>query len=227
MRSATSTTASIGDALARYMWMSGHNVLHPMGWDAFGLPAENAAIRSGRHPAESTRENIAAIRRQMKRMGWSIDWKRELSTSDPEYYRWTQWLFLKFRVESRAGLEQLEREDLLQPEMSGAVDEADLVHVAAHGTHQQESPLFSSLRMHDGPLTVYDFERLDRALRLDVAEQGSGVREVHRAAVADARRGVAPTRRAAPRRAGATCSVRRPVASRVAIRFATARSPLT
>ena len=73
----------------------GYRVMHPMGYDAFGLPAENAAIRSGRHPAESTRENIAAIRRQMKRMGWSIDWKRELSTADPEYYRWTQWIFLR------------------------------------------------------------------------------------------------------------------------------------
>ena len=66
-----------------------------MGYDAFGLPAENAAIKSGRHPAESVRANIAAIRSQMQRMGWSIDWSRELSTAEPEYYRWTQWIFLR------------------------------------------------------------------------------------------------------------------------------------
>ena len=69
--------------------------MHPMGYDAFGLPAENAALKSGRHPRELTRENIAAIREQMVRMGWSIDWTRELSTAEPEYYRWTQWIFLR------------------------------------------------------------------------------------------------------------------------------------
>ena len=66
-----------------------------MGYDAFGLPAENAAIREGGHPREVTERNIVAIRRQMKRMGWSIDWSRELSTHEPEYYRWTQWIFLQ------------------------------------------------------------------------------------------------------------------------------------
>ena len=66
-----------------------------MGYDAFGLPAENAAIREGGHPREVTERNIAAIRAQIKRMGWSIDWTREVSTHEPEYYRWTQWLFLK------------------------------------------------------------------------------------------------------------------------------------
>ncbi len=86
---------TMGDVVTLHRRRMGHRVMHPMGYDAFGLPAENAAIRSGRHPAESTRENIAAIRRQMKRMGWSIDWKRELSTADPEYYRWTQWIFLR------------------------------------------------------------------------------------------------------------------------------------
>ena len=73
----------------------GLRVLHPMGYDAFGLPAENAAIREGRHPRDVTNDNIAAIRKQMKRMGWSIDWSRELSTAEPEYYRWTQWIFLQ------------------------------------------------------------------------------------------------------------------------------------
>src|SRR6185437_961379 len=84
---------TMGDVVTLYRRRHGHRVMHPMGYDAFGLPAENAAIRSGRHPAESTRENIAAIRRQMRRMGWSIDWNRELSTAEPEYYRWTQWFF--------------------------------------------------------------------------------------------------------------------------------------
>ncbi|MEP6640308.1 MAG: leucine--tRNA ligase [Gaiellales bacterium] len=86
---------TMGDVITLYRRRHGDRVMHPMGYDAFGLPAENAAIRSGRHPAEATRENIAAIRRQMKRMGWSIDWNRELSTSEPEYYRWTQWIFLR------------------------------------------------------------------------------------------------------------------------------------
>ena len=86
---------TMGDVVTLYRRRNGHRVMHPMGYDAFGLPAENAAIRSGRHPAESTRENIAAIRRQMKRMGWSIDWNRELSTCEPDYYRWTQWIFLR------------------------------------------------------------------------------------------------------------------------------------
>ncbi|MGH3074939.1 MAG: leucine--tRNA ligase, partial [Gaiellales bacterium] len=86
---------TMGDVVTLYRRRNGRRVMHPMGYDAFGLPAENAAIRSGRHPAESTRENIAAIRRQMQRMGWSIDWNRELSTSEPDYYRWTQWIFLR------------------------------------------------------------------------------------------------------------------------------------
>jgi leucyl-tRNA synthetase len=86
---------TMGDVVTLYRRRRGYRVMHPMGYDAFGLPAENAAIRSGRHPAESTRENIAAIRRQMRRMGWSIDWNRELSTAEPEYYRWTQWIFLR------------------------------------------------------------------------------------------------------------------------------------
>ena len=83
------------DILSRYKRMRGFNVLHPMGWDAFGLPAEQYAVRTGVHPAKTTAENIATFRRQMKRVGLSYDWAREINTTDPAYYRWTQWIFLK------------------------------------------------------------------------------------------------------------------------------------
>jgi leucyl-tRNA synthetase len=86
---------SIGDALARYMWMNGYNVLHPMGWDAFGLPAENAAISAQTPPRDWTLRNIANMKAQMKRLGFAYDWSREVTTCLPEYYRWNQWFFLK------------------------------------------------------------------------------------------------------------------------------------
>jgi leucyl-tRNA synthetase len=86
---------SIGDALARYMWMRGYNVRHPMGWDAFGLPAENAALKSGVPPREWTISRIAEMKRQMNRMGFAYDWRLEVTTCEPEYYRWNQWFFLK------------------------------------------------------------------------------------------------------------------------------------
>ena len=86
---------SIGDALARYMWMNGYNVLHPMGWDSFGLPAENAAISNNTPPREWTLRNIANMKRQMARLGFAYDWSREVTTCFPEYYRWNQWFFLK------------------------------------------------------------------------------------------------------------------------------------
>ena len=86
---------AIGDALARYMWMQGYNVLHPMGWDSFGLPAENAAIANQTPPKEWTLGNIAKMKRQMNRMGFSYDWSKEVTTCLPEYYRWNQWFFLK------------------------------------------------------------------------------------------------------------------------------------
>ena len=87
---------AIGDALARYMWMQGYNVLHPMGWDAFGLPAENAAIKNNVPPRDWTLGNIAAMKAQMNRLGFSYDWSKEVTTCLPEYYRWNQWFFLKF-----------------------------------------------------------------------------------------------------------------------------------
>ncbi len=87
---------SIGDALARYMWMNGYNVLHPMGWDSFGLPAENAAIQNNTPPRQWTLSNIAKMKAQMNRIGFAYDWSREVTTCFPEYYRWNQWFFLKF-----------------------------------------------------------------------------------------------------------------------------------
>ena len=83
------------DILARYKRMRGFNVLHPMGWDAFGLPAEQYAIQTGTHPRETTQKNIATFKRQIQSLGFSYDWDREVDTTDPRYYRWTQWIFLK------------------------------------------------------------------------------------------------------------------------------------
>ena len=83
------------DIIARYKRMRGFNVLHPMGWDAFGLPAEQYAIKSGQHPAVTTRENVAKFKSQLKRIGFSYDWQREINTTDPSYFKWTQWIFLQ------------------------------------------------------------------------------------------------------------------------------------
>ena len=93
---------TIGDVVARYKRMCGRNVLHPMGWDAFGMPAENAAIENNTHPAKWTYDNIATMKAQLKRMGFSYDWDRELATCDPEYYKWEQLVFLKMFKEGLA-----------------------------------------------------------------------------------------------------------------------------
>src|SRR5882672_5463268 len=83
------------DIVARYKRTRGFNILHPMGWDAFGLPAEQYAVKSGQHPAVTTRENVAKFKRQLNRIGFSYDWQREINTTDPKYYKWTQWIFLQ------------------------------------------------------------------------------------------------------------------------------------
>src|SRR5262245_37343694 len=82
------------DILCRYKRMRGHHVLHPMGWDAFGLPAEQYAIKTGTHPRVTTERNIATFRRQIQSLGFSYDWDREVDTTDPNYVKWTQWIFL-------------------------------------------------------------------------------------------------------------------------------------
>ncbi len=87
---------TLGDVLAHFYRRTGSDIVRPMGYDSFGLPAENAALKEGGHPREIVERNIESIRRTMKRLGWAIDWSREFSTHEPEYYRWTQWLFLKF-----------------------------------------------------------------------------------------------------------------------------------
>ena len=86
---------TIGDAIARYKKMNGYNVLHPFGWDSFGLPAENAAIDNNVHPGDWTKKNIENMKRQLKLMGISHDWSREIATYTEEYYKWNQWFFIK------------------------------------------------------------------------------------------------------------------------------------
>ena len=83
------------DILARYKRMKGFNVLHPIGWDAFGLPAEQYAIKTGQHPRITTETNVSNFKRQIQSLGFSYDWSREIDTTDPKYFRWTQWIFLQ------------------------------------------------------------------------------------------------------------------------------------
>src|SRR3989338_8472536 len=98
---------TIGDVVARYKRMQGYHVLHPMGWDAFGLPAEQYAIETGTHPAVTTQKNIQIFKRQIQRLGLSYDWSREVDTTDPEYVRWTQWIFLQLYKKGLAYLAEV------------------------------------------------------------------------------------------------------------------------
>ena len=100
----------IGDVVARMKRMRGFNVLHPFGWDAFGLPAENAAIKDGMHPEKWTLENIAHMKGQLQRIGISYAWEREIATCLPDYYRWNQWLFLKMLERDLAYPQAVERQ---------------------------------------------------------------------------------------------------------------------
>ncbi len=98
---------TVPDVYSRYLRMKGFNVLFPMGWDAFGLPAENYAIKTGVHPEVTTKKAIAAMKESLKQIGYGIDWTREVSSADPEYYKWTQWLFLKFYENGLAELKEM------------------------------------------------------------------------------------------------------------------------
>lgn len=98
---------TVPDVYARYLRMKGYNVLFPMGWDAFGLPAENYAVKTGVHPAETTQKAINNYKGSIQKMGYGIDWEREINTTDPKYYKWTQWLFLKFFEEGLAELREM------------------------------------------------------------------------------------------------------------------------
>ena len=93
------------DIVARYKRHKGYNVLHPMGWDAFGLPAEQYAIQTNTHPAETTRKNIDNFRRQLQRLGFSYDWDREINTADPGYFKWTQWIWKKLYEDKKQQLD--------------------------------------------------------------------------------------------------------------------------
>ena len=95
------------DIVSRMKRMQGYNVLHPMGFDSFGLPAEQFAIQTGHHPAEFTKKNIDVFRKQIKSLGFSYDWDREIATSDPEYYKWTQWIFTKLYDQGLAYIDEI------------------------------------------------------------------------------------------------------------------------
>ena len=135
------------DILARYKRALGFNVLHPMGWDAFGLPAEQYAVKTGQHPRQTTEENIATFKRQIRSLGFSYDWSRELATTDPDYFKWTQWIFLKlynswFNPETN----KAESMETLRPLVESVIQEAQ-----ANKLNSQSSKLHSELfsQAHD------------------------------------------------------------------------------
>ena len=132
---------ALGDVVARYWAQRGYNVMHPIGWDAFGLPAENAAIKRGLDPRAWTYENIAQQKSSMRRYACSFDWDRVLQTCDPEYYRWNQWLFNRFH-EQGPGLPQAEPGQLVPegPDRAGQrAGRRRPVRALRHPGHQEEA----------------------------------------------------------------------------------------
>ena len=134
------------DILARYRRALGYNVLHPMGWDAFGLPAEQYAIRTGQHPRKTTEANITTFKRQIKSLGFSYDWSRELDTTDPKYFKWTQWIFLKlynsyFDPELKKAMPISLLEDALSDDPKRASEWKDNPYLLGthHGLHQPQA----------------------------------------------------------------------------------------
>lgn len=125
------------DIIARYKKSNGYNVLHPMGWDAFGLPAEQYAIKTGTHPAKTTEANIINFRRQIQRIGFAIDWDREINTTDPKYFKWTQWIFLKL---FKAGLADVDEKPVWWcPELRAVLANEEIVNgVSEVGKHPVE-----------------------------------------------------------------------------------------
>jgi len=130
------------DILSRYKRMKGFNVLHPMGWDAFGLPAEQYAVQTGTHPAETTQKNIDNMRRQIKSLGFSYDWDRQVDTTDPNYFKWTQWIFLKFYNSYFDEAEQKAKpiEELAIPD--GFTEEQKTAYIDEHRlAYEKEAPV--------------------------------------------------------------------------------------
>jgi hypothetical protein len=198
---------SIGDALARYMWMRGYNVLHPMGWDAFGLPAENAALKNKTPPREWTLSNIAAMKQQMERLGLGYDWATEVTTCLPDYYRWNQWFFLRM-YENGLGLPQEEQSELVPGVRHGAGQRAGGGWLLLAARDTQSGParpgavVLPHHRLRAGAArrpeqagwlagkSAHHAAQLDRAQRRDgcrllpgrtgVRGQGSGIRKARR-----------------------------------------------
>ena len=150
------------DILARYRRAAGFNVLHPMGWDAFGLPAEQYAIKTGQHPRRTTETNIATFKRQIKSLGFSYDWSRELDTTDPKYFRWTQWIFLKlynswFNPETK----KAEPIETLEPIIRDLVDRAKKNESQPPGPPVRGELIFDAHRLLD---STSDLDLVVRAL---------------------------------------------------------------
>ena len=151
------------DILARYKKACGFNVLHPMGWDAFGLPAEQYAIKTGTHPSETTRKNVDNFRRQIKSIGFAIDWDREINTTDPSYFKWTQWIFLRL---FRAGLAYVDEKPVWWcPELRAVLANEEVVDGKSEvGGHPVER---RNLRQVVLRITAYAEKLLDGLKDLD------------------------------------------------------------